>query len=283
MISESTGAPARPFFIQGTTGNLFAMYHPARRETARRRDVIFLPPFAEEMNKSRRMLALQARRLAEAGFGVLLLDLYGTGESQGDFGQARWSIWLDDIVAARAWLQREGATQVSALGLRLGALLALDLARQQKNIFERLVFWQPVMNGENMINQFLRLRLAADMISGAEERESTQSLRKIMAGGRSIEVGGYELTPELVTAIDALHGEQMPGNDCPPVSWLELAPDEGRSLSPASLKVIERWRKAGIHVKTKQVVGPPFWSSAEIAEAPLLLQATTQIFQEATV
>lgn len=283
MISEPTGAPARPFFIQGTTGDLFAMYYPARGEAGGRRDVIFLPPFAEEMNKSRRMLALQARRLAEAGFGVLLLDLYGTGESQGDFGQARWSIWLNDIVAARAWLQREGATQVSALGLRLGALLALDLVRQQKNIFERLVFWQPVMNGENMINQFLRLRLAADMISGAEERESTQSLRQIMAGGRSIEVGGYELTPELVTAIDALHGEWMPGNDCPPVSWLELAPDEGRSLSPASLKVIERWREAGIHVKTKQVVGPPFWSSAEIAEAPQLLQATTQIFQEAMV
>lgn len=283
MISESTGAPAQPFFIQGTAGELFAMYYPARREAAGRRDVIFLPPFAEEMNKSRRMLALQARRLAEAGFGVLLLDLYGTGESQGDFGKARWSIWLDDIVAARAWLQREGATQVSALGLRLGALLALDLARRQENLFERLVFWQPVMNGENMINQFLRLRLAADMMSGAEERGSTQSLRRVLSGGRSIEVGGYELTPGLVTAIDALHGERMLDNACPPVFWLEIALDEGRSLSPASLRVIERWRETGTHVEAKQVVGPPFWSSAEIAEAPLLLQATTKIFQEATV
>ena len=283
MTSISAGAPAQPFFIQGTAGKLFALYYPSQRETARRRDIIFLPPFAEEMNKSRRMLTLQARRLAGAGFGVLVLDLYGTGESQGDFGQARWSIWKDDVVAARAWLQHRGATSIGALGLRLGALLALDLARQQDRFFERLVLWQPVINGASMINQFLRLRLAADMMSGAEERESTQSLRRTMASGRSIEVGGYELAPELVTAIDELRIEQMLNKDSPPVSWLELVSEEGRSFVPASQRVIEQWREKGMHVDAKQVSGPPFWSSAEIAEAPLLLQATTQIFQAATV
>lgn len=283
MISVPAGIPAQSFFIQGTAGNLFAMYYPTQRKAAKRRDIIFLPPFAEEMNKSRRMLAQQARRLAGAGFGVLVLDLYGTGESQGDFGQARWSIWKDDVVAARAWLQHQGATLVSALGLRLGALLAMDIAQQQNNFFERLVLWQPVINGDSMINQFLRLRLAADMMSGAEERESTQSLRRTMASGRSIEVGGYELAPELVTAIDELRIERMLSKDSPPVSWLELTSEEGRSFAPASQRVLEQWREKGIYVDAKQITGPPFWSSAEIAEAPMLLQATTQIFQEATV
>lgn len=282
MTSVSAGAPARPFFIQGTAGKLFALYYPARREAVQRRDIIFLPPFAEEMNKSRRMLALQARQLAEMGFGVLVLDLYGTGESQGDFAEARWSIWKNDVVVARAWLQHRGPTLISVLGPRLGALLAMDLV-QQDNFFERLVLWQPVINGESMINQFLRLRLAADMMSGAEERESTLSLRQILASGRSIEVGGYELAPELVTAIDELRIERAPSKDSPPIFWLELTSEEGRSLAPSSQKVIERWREKGVQVHAQQVTGAAFWSSAEIAEAPELLQATTKIFQDAAI
>ena len=283
MTSVSASIPAQPFFIQGAAGNLFAMYYPNQVEIAKRRDVIFLPPFAEEMNKSRRMISRQARRLAEVGFGVLVLDLYGTGESQGDFGEARWSIWKNDVAVAHAWLQQRGPTLISVVGLRLGALLAMDLAQQQDNFFERLVLWQPVLNGASMINQFLRLRLAAGMMSGAEEKESTQSLRRIIASGQSIEVGGYELALDLVTAIDGLHIERMPSENFPPIFWLELASEEGRSFAPASQRVIERWREKGIHIDTRQVTGPGFWSSAEIAEAPELLQATTQIFQEAVV
>src|SRR3989344_998874 len=154
------------------------MYYPNQVEIAKRRDVIFLPPFAEEMNKSRRMISRQARRLAEVGFGVLVLDLYGTGESQGDFGEARWSIWKNDVAVAHAWLQQRGPTLISVVGLRLGALLAMDLAQQQDNFFERLVLWQPVLNGASMINQFLRLRLSAGLMLGAGGKEMTPKPRR---------------------------------------------------------------------------------------------------------
>jgi alpha/beta superfamily hydrolase len=40
------------------------------------------------MNKARRMAALQARALAALGYGVLLLDLHGCGDSSGDFGDS---------------------------------------------------------------------------------------------------------------------------------------------------------------------------------------------------
>src|SRR3546814_1526626 len=57
-----------------------------------------------EMNRSRRMAALQARALAALGIDVLLLDLFGTGDSAGDFRDARWEIWREDAMAAVAWL-----------------------------------------------------------------------------------------------------------------------------------------------------------------------------------
>jgi alpha/beta superfamily hydrolase len=56
--------------------------------------ILCIHPFAEEMNKSRRMAALQSRALAEAGYTVLQIDLHGCGDSAGDFGEASWPLQL---------------------------------------------------------------------------------------------------------------------------------------------------------------------------------------------
>ncbi len=66
--------------------------------------LLYLPPFAEEANRSRRMAVLQARRLAARGWPVLLLDPFGTGDSAGAFHEARWELWLADAARAAAWL-----------------------------------------------------------------------------------------------------------------------------------------------------------------------------------
>src|SRR5690606_27532247 len=63
--------------------------------------LLFLHPFAEEMNKSRRMVALAARAFASAGWAVLQVDLAGCGDSEGDFADADWQTWLDDV--SHAW------------------------------------------------------------------------------------------------------------------------------------------------------------------------------------
>jgi hypothetical protein len=58
-----------PLFLDGSAGRLFAPYQAAAAHP--RGSVIYVPPFAEEMNRSRRMAALQARAFAAMGFGVL--------------------------------------------------------------------------------------------------------------------------------------------------------------------------------------------------------------------
>ncbi|MGL5987461.1 MAG: CocE/NonD family hydrolase, partial [Burkholderiales bacterium] len=66
--------------------------------------VVYAHPWAEEMNKSRRMAAEMARQMARSGFAVLQLDLAGCGDSDGDFADASWDAWLEDIDRAAAWL-----------------------------------------------------------------------------------------------------------------------------------------------------------------------------------
>ena len=102
MTTSPARAHAEPFFLESAPGRRFCLFHPPAG--ACRGAVLYVHPFAEEMNKSRRMAALQARALAAAGYGVLQIDLHGCGDSDGGFGEARWEQWHADLAAARAWL-----------------------------------------------------------------------------------------------------------------------------------------------------------------------------------
>ena len=126
-----------PLFLQvepGPCGRRFALHH--RPAGPPRGLVVYVHPFAEEMNKSRRMAALQSRALAEAGFAVLQVDLMGCGDSDGELLDASWAQWVGDVVFACGWLRQQyphSGTDTVPLwlwGLRAGALLAADAARQ---------------------------------------------------------------------------------------------------------------------------------------------------------
>lgn len=275
MTHNPASARALPFFLDSPPGQRFCMFHPP--VGACRGAVLYVHPFGEEMNKSRRMAALQARALAALGYGVLLLDLHGCGDSSGDFSDARWEQWQDDIAAGVAWLGRELGQPVSLLGLRLGALLALEhAAKAAPGAIERLVLWHPVSSGGLYLKQFLRLRVANDML-GAKAGGGVDALRAALHAGEALEIAGYELAPALAQAIEARDAAALvPARRV--VHWLEIVGDAERPLAPASARVLDGWRSAGIDVHAQTVVGQAFWATQEITECPALVNATCAIF-----
>ena len=70
-------------FLQGARGRVFAVHFCAAE--APRAHILFLPPFGEEMNRSRRHVAEAASAFAAAGWLVAVPDLFGTGDSAGEF------------------------------------------------------------------------------------------------------------------------------------------------------------------------------------------------------
>jgi exosortase A-associated hydrolase 2 len=265
--------PVEPLFIAGPNGQLFSVYHAPQPDRPTIGAIVYLPPFAEEMNRSRRMAALQARLLAASGVGVLLLDPFGTGDSGGEFADTRWRIWLDDVSAASDWLAARLPGPLGLLGLRLGGTLAVAAAARAPGRFQRLVLWQPVSDGKTMLTQFLRLRVAAAM-GGAETRETTDQLRAALATGQALEVAGYAIAPELAAALDALRLDALSVPAGLTIDWLEVAPEAGRTPSPAAQRVIEQWRSQAIAVSAASVVGQQFWTTQEITLAPALLAET---------
>ena len=273
MTLPAATPPVEPLFLDGPAGRLFAVYHAPAADRPIAGAVIYLPPFAEEMNRARRMAALQARALAASGVGVLLLDLYGTGDSGGEFADARWQIWLEDVAAAAHWLARRLPGRLGLCGLRLGGTLAVAAAAAEPKRFHRLLLWQPVVDGKAMMTQCLRLRVAASM-GGGEARENTDQLRAELSAGRPLEVAGYTLAPELAAAIDGVRPDGLrPGTDVA-VDWLEVAAEAGRGLTPAAHRVAEGWRQHGVSVATASVAGQQFWTTQEITLAPDLLTET---------
>jgi exosortase A-associated hydrolase 2 len=266
---------AYPFLLPASPGERFCILHrPA--DTARARGgFVFVPPFAEEMNKSRRMVALQARRFGELGFATLVLDLHGCGESSGDFGEARLSTWEQDISTAVAWMVDAGYAPVRLWGLRFGALLAANvLSASAAGDIAGLLLWQPVLSGESQLTQFLRIGAAADMLSGSGSGGSA-ALRKRLDQGEALEVAGYTLSPGLAAAMGRLRlGDALPAVR---TDWLEVTADAtNRALPPGALRVIDAWRAREQQVEADVVVGDPFWATVEIAQCPALIERTVQ-------
>lgn len=272
MIAKAPSVGLDAFFLEGHRFSLFAV-HQWPIESEPLGSVLYLPPFAEEMNKARRMAALQGRRFAALGYRVLLLDPTGCGDSTGDFGDADWEDWLQDAGTACDWLLERSRRPLIVWGLRLGATLAVDLARRRDEI-NRLILWQPVPNGDLFLNQFLRIKLGSEMLTTGRTKTATEDLRNQLDSGVQVEIGGYTLPGSLANAIRALKLSEM--LTAAEVYWFEVSPGAQPTLSPASKKVIANWQAGGTRVQTSAVYCQPFWTTQEIVECPNLLDATLE-------
>lgn len=145
---------AEPFFLKVESGERFCLFY--RPNLANPLGTfIFIHPFAEEMNKSRRMIAQQSKAFSENGFAVLQIDLCGCGDSSGEFNEARWEVWKQDIFHAINWIKHQTAAPINLWGLRLGGLLALDLASEAEESFQHIVLWNPIISGNTFSNSIL--------------------------------------------------------------------------------------------------------------------------------
>jgi exosortase A-associated hydrolase 2 len=226
------------------------------------------------MNKSRRMVALQASAFAAMGGATIVLDPRGTGDSGGEFAAATWAGWRADVSTAWHWARGIADERVPWLlwGHRLGALLACDVLARAAIVPSALLLWQPVTAGERFFDQFLRVASLQE-VAGSGAARSRESLRARLAAGATIDIGGYDLAPALVSGAEAVDLGRLPPPACP-VIWRETAPGDTPVAGPASNKVVSSWQAVGHPVDLAAVRGPSFWVSLEIEEAPALVAST---------
>lgn len=256
-------------------GQRLWLHHVPPATVPMRGALLFIHAFGEEMNKSRRMVALTARKLAESGFAVLLVDLKGCGDSSGDLEATRWQDWLDDVVRAAHWLGKQHSeADLWLWGHRAGCLLAV----QALPLFERirgLLLWQPPTSGKVLLQQFLRLRLASALQDG-NGKAAAEELKVMRAKGDTLDIAGYRLNADIAAGFEsaAMTPPAIATPGC--VVVLDLLPQPGAAASPAVERLVAGWSAAGFDVEARCVAGPVFWQTTEIETAPALLDATCE-------
>ena len=240
--------------------------------------LLYLPPFAEEMNRCRSHVAAQARAMASAGHVVWLLDPYGCGESEGEIIDANWEIWVEDAIAALARLAGKSGHRPALWSIRLGALLAVEVASREPEAVGDLLLWQPVADGKLFLTQYLRLRVASQMVNDGKP-ETTGDLRQRLAEGEIIEVAGYPLTGDLAADIESRRLAAMTSGAGRRIVWLEVVGKPEQDLAPASRKAIAALEQAGVNVATRTTVSQMIWQLHERADAPELQRASLEAWE----
>ena len=265
------GATISPRFLEGPRGRIFVL--TSRPAGACGSSVLLVPPFAEEMNKSRKVFTDLAQRLAQKGVAAIIPDLYGTGDSGGEFREADWDHWVENLALAASTAAAENWPVTGLVATRLGCLLAARAARDSLKGIRRTVFWQPVTDGDRYLTQFLRLRVAASM-ADASRKETVAQLKEQMQKEQVLEVSGYEMSARLATQLSQLRLAGELSSRLGTVHWIELVRDADSPVPTATLEFIEKARAAPLEIVADCVAGEPFWQTTEIVRNAALVNIT---------
>lgn len=258
---------------------MFCLYHPPEGQTLRGR-VLHLHPFAEELNTCRRISAQFARELAQAGYAVLQFDMFGCGDSEGEFSYATWADWLNNTLSALEELKRlsDASAKPAPLwlwGVRSGALLAsgaAGLMTEPANI----LCWQPVTTGRQVLQQWLRLQAAKEWLTHASSAHASPSLPDQLKNGQAVTVAGYTITPALAEGLTAAEFAPLASPRSAPgrLEWLALSQGAEAEPSPGLLRAQQRWDAAGWITRAQCISGPAFWQQITTADVPELLHGS---------
>lgn len=258
-------------FIEGGRGNILVVVHEP--EQASGRGIIVLPAFAEEMNKSRRLVWETGQLLAEAGHTVLVPDLHGTGDSEGDFANATWNVWIDDLRNTLAWARQRGIVQFNALAVRLGAAFLCDKSLMSDVEFERAVAWHPIRKGEDVLRQQLRMKIMALRMSG-EKAEPLESMRAaFLKNTEPLQLAGYVVSPRLANDVESAtfsESSYAPTESGLIIEKSSIVVGDELNLSETSGDSVWQWSNLN---------GEKFWQSVDPSPNPWLVNETAQFLR----
>ena len=269
------------FHLDTPGGFRFCVVRGPAATVVPRGTIVHIHAFAEEMNKSRRMVALAADAWAEQGWRVVQVDLGGCGDSQGEFSAATWELWLQDVRAAHAWATTQGTGPVWLWGLRLGALLACEAAARYR--FDcGLLLWQPVTSGKQHLQQFLRLLKAAQVVGKAGSDTDVSPLQRL-AAGETVEVAGYDISPALANGMEAARIEAIHAPRG--VHWFQVVAAGASTTTTTTTPALDRVKvdclARGVDLQFHVAQGPSFWQTQEIEVADELLVQSRLALQDA--
>jgi pimeloyl-ACP methyl ester carboxylesterase len=215
--------------------HLYTVLHEVDAPLAR---ILLIGSFASERHTSYLPWVQWARYLAARRIEVIRFDYRGVGESTGTFREMTFHSWVDDVERLAAWLRkREGDVPFILHGLEMGGLLAAQCFHNGEA--DALVLWSAPVNANQVLRSTLQRWIGPQqLLKQEEDRRPPSHYFRLLEEGQSVEVDGYEWTPELWKESFSfeLPDTMLPHNDLAvlynrPVRIIQL----GKSASPLVL------------------------------------------------
>lgn len=240
-------------FLERGADRLFAFLHRPDGPTSR--GVVLCAPLAEEKLWSHRVFVSFARELAARGYAVLRFDFRGEGDSDRPFEDTDLTTRIEDTAFAIDSLKAlvPGITDVTLVGLRLGATIAAVTAAQRTDV-QRLVLWDPVTIGDDYMQAVLRTNLMYQMALHGKVIENREALAQRLASGETVNIEGYELGQALFHEASALRLEETTQRLALPTLIVSVPQREGPPRDDLAALAT-----ACPNVRLTTAVEDPFW------------------------
>lgn len=198
-----------PTWFGSTDRPLFGVVHLPDGGRARA-GVLLCPPMGKEHVDTYRGMKFLAQELTAAGFAVLRFDYAGVGDSSGEQDASdALAGWTASIAEGVAALREMGCRTVSAIGLRVGALL-LDHAAADLGPLHTVVLWDPTPRGRGYVREqqaLYRLGVGSDTDPAPSDGAELHTLGQTLSREAAAELSALNLTlsaPTVGTWIAAL-------------------------------------------------------------------------------
>jgi len=188
-------------YITSNGNRLFSCYSSSDN-CVNKSGILIIQPFAEEQVIMQRALYNLANDLANNDIPVCRFDLFGQGDSNGDFNNANINEWKTNILdAIDTFKQTYQLTEIILCGFRFGATLALLTTNNNSNDVHRLILIEPITHGKQYIESVLRTNLTYQMVTYGEILYTRDILIDRLRSGESINIDGYLISGELFCQI----------------------------------------------------------------------------------
>jgi len=203
FITQST-KELRGFFFNKRGRQLFyAIHEPLIKRGSKQIAWLFCNALFEEKIFSHRVTLMLARRLAETGHLVMRFDYEGDGDSEGDFGELKDTDWQSDIEDSAQLLYRQYVVDILGIfSLRAGALVAAAAAPRVNA--QKLLFWEPVVDGATYFQEGLRANLTTQLACFKKVIETREQLMDNLRRGGKINLAGHEIGAATADSLSRL-------------------------------------------------------------------------------
>jgi exosortase A-associated hydrolase 2 len=246
--------------------------HHAAGAACPTRGVVLCHPLGEEKLWSHRVFVSLARELAAAGIAALRFDFRGEGDSDRDFEQSDFESRVADTNHAIEAMHAldPSVTEVSLVGLRLGAAVAAEAAARRNDV-SGLILWDPVTDGAAYMQAVLRLNLMFQMTLHRKVVENRDALVARLVQGGTVNIEGYELAEPLFRQVSAFRLDSALARFSGDALLVQVNQGEA-PLKPELAAASE----SHPNCKTEAVQEEPFWKEikAFYQRAPELTRVT---------